>query len=276
MLHAGFKAERDYINIILGTTLVIFSLITAFAVRKMKPELVLSPQEAALKNAIEEKRKTDPLIGAKLGANALIQQLSADMSAQNPKGVHLESLLVMLGSLGGFSCQMAIHEGVAKSKKGSSKPLMEVRGADGRKYYFGDLLNAILAEEKISFFAFAGGSVGAKGGKLPDMQELLGHVSSSLGTENFGIPRYPEGHSAADTPYNFVKALWVSLLPNLKFYCHSPREWPIAFGIAVQNVIEQGKEHIPPEIALQIAMEAAAPMSKIDYQEIVHPHASAP
>jgi hypothetical protein len=50
----------------------------------------------------------------------------------------------------------------------------------------------------------------------------------------------------------------------VKQFCQSPSEWSILFGLAIQDIIEMGKEAIAPDIALSIVMESAIPMSKID------------
>ena len=59
-------------------------------------------QTASLMRAIDEKRKSDPLIGAKLGAKEVFQRIVNGMKKSDPKGVHYESLLCILGSLAGY------------------------------------------------------------------------------------------------------------------------------------------------------------------------------
>ena len=227
--------------------------------------------QAAVKHALEEKRKTDPLIGAKMCAKEINSKLIDAMSKIDSKGVHIDTAIVAMASVGGFACQMAIREGIIKAGKASEQQaFVTVQGKDGATYYVGPTLNAALLESKTSLYSYAGGGVERAGGKkLPDIGEIAGYVASTIGSEKFGIPRYPEGHTAAEKPLTWVKTLWSLQLPNLQFYCASPIEWPITYGIALQELIVMGKDALHPEIAIQMAMEAAIAMSKIDYRGIV-------
>lgn len=240
---------------------------------KKQPHKQLHPDPRldALKNAIENQRKTDNLVGAKLYGKEFYERTTNFLQEADPRGIHVETLLVIIGALGGFSAQMAIREGLVKTGKITERQaFVTAQGIDGKNYVFGDTLNGALFEGKACFFSFAAGKIHSEGVKLPDMHELAKHVASSIGKDTFGIPRFPEGHNAADNPYTFVKMMWAKELNNLLFYCASPIEWPIAFGIAAQHAIELAKAQISPELAIQIVMEAAFPMSKLDYRDIVN------
>jgi hypothetical protein len=47
-------------------------------------------------------------------------------------------------------------------------------------------------------------------------------------------------------------------------FCKQPTEWPILFGIAIQQALEAGRNALPQEVALVIIMKSAIPMSKVD------------
>jgi hypothetical protein len=47
-------------------------------------------------------------------------------------------------------------------------------------------------------------------------------------------------------------------------FCRQPSEWPFLFGLAIQQALDMGKDVLPNEEALQIVMECAIPMSKVD------------
>lgn len=51
-------------------------------------------------HAIEQQKAQDPLVGAKIGADELVQKLIASM--QDGKGVHVDSLLAIVASLAGL------------------------------------------------------------------------------------------------------------------------------------------------------------------------------
>lgn len=222
----------------------------------------LNPAAEALMRAIEEKRKTDPLIGAKLGGKEVFQRLLAGM--KNERGVHVESLLCALGALAGYSCQASLRaQAVAKGMK-ETAALMTIDCANGKKYFFGDPLNKPLAESKYSVWSLAAAAAQHNGcTSLPDINGIFAHVTQTVGTDGFGVPRFP-GHQAGDLPINYLKALWPALFSVVKMFCKEPREWPVLFGIAIQEALDAGKQTISPGEALQIIMESAIPMSKVD------------
>lgn len=223
----------------------------------------IDPAAEALMRAIEEKRKTDPLIGAKLGSKEVNQRLINAM--KNEKGVHVESLLCALGALAGYSCQANLRAQALAKGLPETAAFTVVDTVDGKKYFFGDPLNQALAESQYSVWSLAAGAARHNGcSSLPDISEIFGHVSETVGGAEFGIPRIPEGHQPGDTPINYVKALWPKLLPTIKQFCQKPSEWPILLGLAVQEILDMSKGVISPDLALKIVMESAIPMSKVD------------
>src|ERR1041385_2851028 len=101
----------------------------------------------AMKETIREKRKSDPLVGPKLGGRALAQSLISGLNDQ--RGVHIETLLCALGSLAGYSCQASVRELLVKQGgEPEEKVFVIANGKDGKKYFFGDALNKPLAEDR--------------------------------------------------------------------------------------------------------------------------------
>lgn len=226
----------------------------------------LSPAAAALMRAIDEKRKTDPLIGAKLGAKEINLRLFNAM--RDEKGIHIETLLTALGSLAGFACLQHLIEESKNKDASRNIQLTVVSCADGKNYYFGDDLNAPLAESEYSVWSLAAGAAKHHGCQnLPDIHEIFKHVSKTVGTAEFGIPRSHTGHHAGDKPVNYVKGLWPILFPIVKQFCPKSSEWPILFGFALQEVIEMCIGVIPLDTALLVIMESAIPMSKINIDQ---------
>lgn len=218
---------------------------------------------AALMRAIEEQRKNDPLVGAKLGSKEVNQRLINAM--KNEKGVHIESLFCALGALAGYACQANLRAQALDKGMPETAAFTVIDTADGKKYFFGDPLNQVLAESKYSVWGLAAGAAQHNGcSSLPDISEIFGHVSKTVGSVEFGIPRIPDGHQPGDRPINYVKALWPNLLPTIKQFCQKPSEWPILLGLAVQEIMDMSKGVIAPDLALKIVMESAIPMSKVD------------
>lgn len=229
-----------------------------------KPVDIAMIQLEALKRVIAEKRKEDPLIGAKIGGHEIVQRLLQGF--KDERGVHIESVLCALGSLAGYSCQAAVRAEFCEIKHmPESQVFVIVEGANGETYFFGDMLNKPLAESQYSIWSLAAGAAEHLGAaSILDVHEIFKHVSETVGSDTFGVPRIPDKHTPGDRPVNFVKHLWPSVMPHAKDFCESPAEWPMMFGFAIQEVMTMGKEVISPTLALTIVMESAVPMSKLN------------
>ncbi len=223
------------------------------------------PAAEALRLAIAERRKEDPLIGPKIGGRDIAQRLIAGLKTD--KGVHVETLLCALGSLAGYSCQTSVRSELVQNKGlAENTVFVVVEGPDGKRYYFGYYLNKPLVEEQYSIWGLAAGAAQYLGSAdLIDIKEVFAHVAQTVGGESFGIPRIPQEHKPADVPINYVRFLWPQLLPIVKQYCERPSEWPVLFGLAIQEVLYLAKGAIDPTLALSIVMESAVPMSKVDF-----------
>lgn len=231
------------------------------------------PATAALLDTIARQRASDPLIGAKMAGKEILPVAMA--AARKERGVHVESLFAALGALAGFSCQMAIRAQFA-SRPSEPLPFHVVSAADGRAFYFGDALNAPLAESQYSIWSLSAGKAQTLGATLPDVTDIFAHVSRTVGTADFGVPRFPGEFRAAALPVDYLKALWPTVRATVGKYCGEPSEWPIAIGLAIQEAIEAAKQAIDPGAAVTIVMESAIPMSKLDPQEIGQAGAAPP
>lgn len=223
----------------------------------------ITPEEIFFEN-LEKLRKGDPLIGAKIGAKYIFNRMLDGM--KDEKGVHIQSLLCALGSLAGYSCQASIRsEFIEKNGLEEKEVFNVVKCNDGSTYYFGDNINKPLADGEHSVWSLTAGVAAHLGLKeFIDLGDIFKYVARTVGSSEFGIPRVTEHDRAGDTPINYVKGLWTVFLPMIKKYCATPNEWPILFGLAVQETMLFGKDVIDSKTALSIVMESAVPMSKID------------
>jgi hypothetical protein len=226
------------------------------------PRQEMSQQMASLLRAIKEESKTKPLVGPEIGAKEILQRILSAM--KDERGVHVDSVLCALGALAGYACQASVRAQAMIAGVDENALFVVVDTQDGGQYYFGDALNKPLAESQYSVWGIAAaGAQMAGASTLIDLNDVFKHVSETVGSEAFGKPRYPQGHNAGDTPAGFLKALWPALFPTVKLFCQTPDHWPILYAIAAQQAIVMGKEAIAPELALQIVMESAVPMSKV-------------
>lgn len=222
----------------------------------------LHPATTALLRQIDAHRAGDPLIGAKVGAKEVFGRVI--QALQGERGVHIESLLCALGALAGYACQAGVQAQLDDPAVPDPEPFTMVETGDGTRYCFGNALNAALAESEYSVWSLAAGAAQDAGAtEFVDMMALFRHVSASIGTPDFGVPRVPDDHRPAALPIAYLQALWQPLLPTVKLFCPDPRQWHLVYALAVQEAIALGKQALDPALALCIVMECALPMSKV-------------
>lgn len=206
----------------------------------------------------------DPLFAVKKAGKEIASKLFMAMSTD--KGIHLESLLSALGALAGYACQISVREAYVVQLGRPEKEVFIVVHSKQNDctYYFGDLLNRPLAESRYSVWSLSSGAAQKLGlPQLIDLHDIFKHVTDTLGSARFGVPRIASEHSAKEIPLNYVRFLWPQLFPLAQSFCKNPTDWPIAFGVAIQEILYASKDLIAPELALRIVMESAVPMSKI-------------
>jgi hypothetical protein len=64
---------------------------------------------------------------------------------------------------------------------------------------------------------------------------------------------------------------WLATASFRDFYCVSPDEWPMLYAFAAQQLMDQVKAVVTPEVAAAILLECAAPMAKVDPTRLVVP-----
>ncbi|NOR71556.1 MAG: hypothetical protein GQ532_18030 [Methylomarinum sp.] len=161
---------------------------------------------------------------------------------------------------------MAFRDELVNSGKHQEKEVFTIiETTDGNNYYFGDLPNKPLVEGQVSVWGLVADIIQhLQKPELPDINTIFYHVANTVGDSQFGIPRIPDKHKPGDLPINYVASMWTVLLPVVVLFCDKPMERPILLGLAIQQVIEMGKDVIPPSMAAQLVMEGAIPMSKLD------------
>ena len=191
------------------------------------------------------------------------------------KDVQPETVLCALGALAGYAAQQAIREAVVKPGKLTiDQAFVVIETRSGDVFFFGDLLNAVIVSKD-------GGQVGSRdkghasiwkivsdGGyeagarNLPDVTDMIKHCAATVGKEEFGIPRIPHAHMPDLLPREAVRRFWPAARRRLAG--SEPMSWPLHLALAAHKLIVELKHELRPDIAVQIVMEAAVPMSKID------------
>lgn len=194
------------------------------------------------------------------GANEILAR-SADAMKGGTGQVHPQSLICALGSLAGYACQQDVRDLYIKQKGFPEEKVFTVmRDKQGRKFYFGDLLNEPLVNEKYSVWSMIGGAVQRAGAKLPDINDIFRYVSYIVGGEQFGKVRSCE---TGDDMETYIRNLWKPLSALAKNYAQEG-ELHVVFGIALQKAAAGCQGAVNMTEIGRIAMESAVSMSKID------------
>lgn len=222
--------------------------------------------EEKLLQQIQEKSSSDPLIGAKVVSRELVRLVM--MTMKDGRGVHIESLLCAMGAMAGYACQAGIRAQAVAAGKPPNVYFQIVEMKSGLHFYFGDTLNGPLAQDRLSIWSLAAGVVSQQGVKaLPKLQDMFSRVAKQVGEESFGRVDFPEGHNASDLPINYVKHLYPKFAPLVERLTGNPKHWSVAWGLAIQEVLKQSKGALDPALALNIVMQSAIPMSKVELSE---------
>jgi hypothetical protein len=136
--------------------------------------------------------------------------------------------------------------------------------------FFGDLLNEIIAdrhglrgEGNASIWKIvsdAGHEAGAI--NLLDVTDIIKHCAATAGHEDFGIPRVAEAHMPELLPHETLGRFWHGARRRLAGT--DPMSWPVHLARAARTLIVELRDTVRPDIAVQIVMEAAVSMSKVD------------
>jgi hypothetical protein len=207
-----------------------------------------------------DRTMADPLMPAKIAAREVTRRLQKELEAASG-GVHVESLICALGALAGYACQVAVSSRPAARTASAHVLAAHTQSSNG--HFLGDAIYKVLAESRHSVWKIAANGVEQAGStSLPDLAEILSHTSMVFGTEAFGVPRMPKQHRAGDSPLNYVRKLWPALKPVVEAACPSPEQWPVVFALGVRDAVIAHRSSFDPSVALRLAMESAAAMTK--------------
>lgn len=205
----------------------------------------------------------DPYLGAKSAGREIYGQVRDAFDIGDSR-LHARSLLCALGAVAGHACQASVRAQSVAAGKGPDAPFRTIQGVDGKSYLSGDAMIRALAEDRMSLWILAVASARHHGARsLPNLEEILQYNDSVVGTQKFGLPRLPMDQRVSGMPLEFARQLWPTAQATLIEHAANPKLWPIAAGLAVQEAIAGTKEIVSPEIAVQIVMESAIPVSKI-------------
>ena len=239
-------------------------------------ELSFAAEESVETRAAETRTvasdESDPLTGE------LVDWLQFEL--RRGRDVQQEAVLCALGALAGYAAQQAIRETLVKTGKLTlDQAFAVIETRSGEVFFFGELLNAVIVAKD---GARNGNGAAANGGpghasiwkivseagrdagaiNLPDVTDIIKNCAATVGRDEFGIPRVADAHMPNILPREAVSRFWPAA--RRKLAAKDPMSWPLHLALAARSLIVSLKHAVRPDIAVQIVMEAAVPMSKID------------
>jgi hypothetical protein len=191
------------------------------------------------------------------------------------RDVQPEAMLCALGALAGYAAQQAIREALVKTGKLTlDQAFAVIETRSGEVFFFGELLNAVIVAKDGNSSGNGGPGhasiwkIVSDGGRdagainLPDVIDIIKHCAATVGRDEFGIPRVADAHMPNILPREAVSRFWPAA--RRKLAGKDPMSWPLHLAMAARSLIVSLKHAVRPDIAVQIVMEAAVPMSKID------------
>jgi len=175
------------------------------------------------------------------------------------------AMLNALGACAGFAAQIAIwRELILPKNRNPGDFLVFVTAPSREVFFFGEAINQFLfsaGPDRLSFLSLAAATL-SNASELPDIAELLGHVTQSIGSDNFGRPRVPPSIDLPELPRTALARTWGKMAQILKSY--RPAECPALLGATAYTIIDANRTLLAPPLAVKIVLEAAAPMSKLN------------
>ena len=208
------------------------------------------PRVEGMREAVAKAKVNNPFVVFEATGNDLVYAIFD--CAKNDDGVHLEKALGIAGALAGFACAMTAGLQDEMVLNTSSKMPRRKR------------IEHILRDSSSSLWNVLSKKADALGdGTDYDVASAMQRGFDAADAGTTFDPDMPEGHQLSETPLSLVMDHWYEMLPLLNRYDEHFNSWPVSWAAACAQLMEMGKDAIPPSAALQIMMEYAVPMTLI-------------
>lgn len=219
-----------------------------FGIGRKKEKQVEKQVDLAVTESVnDEKEMLDRLCSH---AGNIISMLKGVLSGKN--GTDLYIVTLYAAGLAGIAC----HEAV----KAAGEPMVEVDCANGKKYYMGDAVNRYLHENKYSVTGLACAIT-----QMPQsaLLEIIQRQAGTIGSEKFVVA----GNMDPEDLYKNIKGCWDGIKNNMTLqYCRKPEEWPVLYGIVLQNVMGESMKLAAKEAIFNTAVDVACALAKMDQE----------
>lgn len=165
--------------------------------------------------------------------------------------------LKLASALAGYACHQAV---IANGEQ-----FVNVETEDGLEFYFGNALNYYLLGSKFSVMSFMKGFYV---NKETEPKELDIDTPVKASAANVGNGEYMIwGQHVPGILYGQTKECWDGIYQNMTLkYCKNPSEWPVLYGIVLQNIMFQFE--MDAEDTFFKALECALYISKMGKKSI--------
>ena len=231
------------------------------------PEDAMShPGHQAVLRQLREREQQEPLVRPQV-AGTVVFDLFVRLLQEESGRIRIDDLIAALASLGGHLCLVAVLNTLKERNLAPAQiGMVEVKGRDGHRYYFGDEPNRLLLESETSLLSLVLGAAHALGAhvSLEMVHEAMGRTAERVGTPAFGQTELPDEHQPAMPPFEWVRHGRGKIVEALDLYEVPALLWPASVGFALQRAIDEGRGVLDPLIAAKIAIECSVPMAKVD------------
>jgi hypothetical protein len=224
------------------------------------------PGHQAVLRHLRERERKEPLIREQV-AGTVVFDLFVGMLRDERGRVRTEDLIAALASLGGHLCLVAVLDTLEEQRLAPADVgMVEVKGGDGHRYYFGDEPNRLLLESGASLLSLVLGAAHHHGApvSLEMVHEVMRRTAERVGTAAFGKTELADEHQPALSPFEWVRHGRPKIVEALDLYDVPTLSRPTALGFALQRVIDEGRDALDPLLAAKVAIECAVPMAKVD------------
>ena len=196
------------------------------------------------------KKETEEETVKRLAGNAgnMIEMFKAYFNT--PNGIDIRSALIFTSALAGHACHRAVKA------EGGIFAVVTTRA--GKHFYFGDDVNKYLLESGLSVVSFCTAVTNVT---EADVLSIASDQAMRIGEEPYTICGCDP-----ERLYKQISQCWDGIFDNMTSrYCKSPAEWPVLFGIVLQNILITAiNAGAPKDEAGRIAAECAMAVSKMD------------
>ncbi len=195
---------------------------------------------------------------------------------KNDRGVRIEDMVAMLGSVGGHLCLAAVLDGLRQDRL--TPPdigMMTIAGKDGHTYHFGDAPNWLLCEAPYSLLRLLFDAARQHGAAV-DVEMI--HEDMALAAQRLGGPAFFDLNLAEDhdvfSPIDWSAHFTPVVRRSMTGKIAPPARLPTIVGFALQQAIDVGRDILDPKTLAIIAMKCAIRTATINPVQVESAHAA--